>query len=464
MCEPCLKKSFRLSIKDPQQMPPKCCTSDCIPLRYVDRLFDNKFKRTWNRKFAEFSTQNRIYCPARKCGEWIKPSQIHRHRSGRKVGKCGRCDTRVCCECNNKWHDSRKCPTDEATKQILQQAKEEGWQRCFNCRAMVELKEGCNHMTCRCGSEFCMICGLKWKGCECPWFNYDAVEQDRLDHMEPPMPVMERDRLGGDVVSSPRGPRIGTNPGPALHSRQMTYEEEMLRRRLQVQRDEDYARRLHYEDDDEEDDYGGLGDIIGIGNTAGHFLNDDYRRISPNVNVPAPPPPPPPPFERTSSVGDYVAGVNRARGVRGSSMERRLAERFSEQRQGTSPAHRAFGHPIPMPPLPPHAVGPPPPPPVPLAPVPIVRRHTMDEDVHIGPSGGRMMDRIPPRRAVTRGFMEEVEPHTPLRRRTREQLPPSDSALAGLTGPGSGMNRVAEWAVHVKVGEPPPPSHAIVTR
>ncbi len=146
MCYSCLKRNFKISIKDPSRMPPKCCTSDHIPLKHVNDLFDRSFKRNWNRKFVEYSTQNRIYCPRKKCGEWINPERIH-ERNGRKYAKCSRCDTKICCACNGKWHESRKCPGDEETSQILQQAKELGWQRCFNCRTLVELKEGCNHMT-----------------------------------------------------------------------------------------------------------------------------------------------------------------------------------------------------------------------------------------------------------------------------------------------------------------------------
>jgi hypothetical protein len=29
----------------------------------------------------------------------------------------------------------------------VEMAKEKGWQRCYSCKAVVELKEGCNHMT-----------------------------------------------------------------------------------------------------------------------------------------------------------------------------------------------------------------------------------------------------------------------------------------------------------------------------
>ena len=225
-----------MSVNDPQHMPPKCCTQDHIPLKHVEKLFDTRFKIKWNQKYQEYTTKNRIYCPAKGCGEWIKPSQIHVDTSGgantgRKYGKCGRCRTKVCCTCNGKWHTSRECPKDEATQRFAEFAKKEGWQRCFNCSAMVELKEGCNHMTCRCRAEFCMICGSKWKTCDCPWFNYQAVENDRLLHMNVPRGHM-------DV---PRGFPIHGNmpPNPALR-----HGGEMDRRREQERRDEILARRM----------------------------------------------------------------------------------------------------------------------------------------------------------------------------------------------------------------------------
>ena len=227
MCHACLRRIFTLSITDPQHMPPKCCTIDHIPLKHVDKLFDIRFKKKWNQKYQEYTTKNRIYCPARGCGEWIKPANIHIDTSGganggRKYGRCSRCRTKVCCVCNGRWHSRRECPKDEATARFAEIAKKEGWQRCFNCSATVELKEGCNHMTCRCRAEFCMICGAKWKTCDCPWFNYEAVENDRLHHMQVPQPVPRR---------MPGNPALG-------------YQEELDRRREQERADEALARRI----------------------------------------------------------------------------------------------------------------------------------------------------------------------------------------------------------------------------
>lgn len=58
-------------------------------------------------------------------------------------------------------------------------AETQGWRECWQCHAIVELKEGCNHMTCRCGAQFCMACGQKWKSCSCALFNDEMQGRGR---------------------------------------------------------------------------------------------------------------------------------------------------------------------------------------------------------------------------------------------------------------------------------------------
>lgn len=147
MCNSCLKRSFKLSITDPQHMPPKCCTADFIPLKHVDQLFDRAFKKNWNKKFVEYSARNRNYCPKRNCGEFIRPEDYRYGSDGKKYGRCGKCATKVCLQCSGKLHKGRDCANDEETVRFLAQAKDEGWQQCGKCKAMIELQEGCNHMT-----------------------------------------------------------------------------------------------------------------------------------------------------------------------------------------------------------------------------------------------------------------------------------------------------------------------------
>lgn len=243
MCHACLKRIFKMSIKDPAHMPPRCCTDQHISLKHVDSLFDDDFKKTWNRKFKEYNAKHRIYCPRKGCGEWIQPKHI-RNEHGRKVGYCPKCKYAVCGTCNQKAHRSRECPKDPAMKQLNEIAEQQGWRKCYNCSAMVELKEGCNHMTCRCLAEFCMVCGLKWKSCDCPWFNYDAVND-----------------LQGDP---------------------MRYQQEMDRRREQERRDEDMARQmagLGVRDRNRRRHRAGSEDnvnIVGLGNAAPDHMNVNF--------------------------------------------------------------------------------------------------------------------------------------------------------------------------------------------
>ena len=53
-CNPYLRRTFTISTTDPQHMPPTCCTEEAIALIHVERLFNNSFKRKWNRKYQEY--------------------------------------------------------------------------------------------------------------------------------------------------------------------------------------------------------------------------------------------------------------------------------------------------------------------------------------------------------------------------------------------------------------------------
>ncbi|KAI0523634.1 hypothetical protein F5B22DRAFT_406616 [Xylaria bambusicola] len=457
-CDKCLKRRFKVSIEDAQNMPPKCCTDDIIPLKHVNDLFNDDFKRSWNEKFASFLNRDRNYCPRAKCREWIRPADLRHHNNGRTSATCRKCHTEICGLCYKKWHKSRRCPVDADTAQFERVAKEAGWKRCFNCQAMVELKEGCNHMTCRCGAQFCMMCGSKWKVCDCPSFSYDLNEEDDFGHVQIHVPMVSRERLGG-ADGLARGAHLSYGQEPRHYRGHRN--RGRIQRPLQRDDNDDYDDD---EDDDDDDYLNDTGDVIDMGNGPPHFLNNDYRRrahsaVAPPVPPPAVPPPPPSvTLERQNSGANYVSGVNKARGVRASSMERRLADRFSEQRQNSN--SRPFGPPIPPSTAPPMGMGLPPLRPNPMVPSPISRRHTMDDDLYDLPFDPRYASHSIPRRHPPHNYMDDFAVHAPMgRRRFRQMEPPKPSELAGLTGPGSGMNRVYEWVNHV---DPYPPDNQTV--
>ena len=82
-----------------------------------------------------------------------------------------------------------------------------------------------------------MVCGVKWKGCDCPWFNYENVDA----------------HLGNPI----------------------RYQEELDRRRDQEQRDEVLARRMQALGVNGPGN-GPRDEMFGVGNAAGHHMNANF--------------------------------------------------------------------------------------------------------------------------------------------------------------------------------------------
>jgi hypothetical protein len=66
---------------------------------------------------------------------------------------------------------------DAEIKKFLEVAEDGKWKRCEKCGNMIERTEGCNHMECRCGYEFCYYCGETWTssqhGCDGAYSDLD---------------------------------------------------------------------------------------------------------------------------------------------------------------------------------------------------------------------------------------------------------------------------------------------------
>lgn len=84
---------------------------------------------------------NRIYCPSTNCGEWIPPKYIRDD-----VGHCQKCGFMVCVTCSGRAHGGEDCPQDPEMLKFFETAEKHKFQKCYSCKAMVELERGCNHM------------------------------------------------------------------------------------------------------------------------------------------------------------------------------------------------------------------------------------------------------------------------------------------------------------------------------
>jgi hypothetical protein len=78
---------------------------------------------------------------------------------------CFTCGTLACASCCAPWHNNETC--EQYTKRTAlnieeTQIVEGGFRRpivrCPSCKITIQKEEGCDHMKCRCGAEFCYGC------------------------------------------------------------------------------------------------------------------------------------------------------------------------------------------------------------------------------------------------------------------------------------------------------------------
>lgn len=107
----------------------------------------------------------KIYCPYPKCSalmsrnEVILPEYSSKQRpyGSSKVRKCIQCDGSFCIDCKVPWHEKMSCndykrlnpPRYGEEVKLKALARENLWRQCVKCKHMIELAEGCFHMTCR---------------------------------------------------------------------------------------------------------------------------------------------------------------------------------------------------------------------------------------------------------------------------------------------------------------------------
>lgn len=151
-CSSCLRQMTTIAMADEQRFPPKCCTAK-IPLKTLMPTLTKAEKVLFLTKTQEFQTppEERWYCPAKKCGKWISPSRLGHNQ---RVQICPHCRTRICRGCRRQHHPRRDCRDDPDFEKVLKLARNQRWQRCYGCRAVVERTYGCLHISCRCGTEF----------------------------------------------------------------------------------------------------------------------------------------------------------------------------------------------------------------------------------------------------------------------------------------------------------------------
>ncbi|CAK1354574.1 uncharacterized protein RHO25_001636 [Cercospora beticola] len=187
-CAEDVQQVFSLALQNEAFYPPRCCRQP-LDFEATRALLGQDLAARFEGKREELDDKARLYCHDGSCSAYIPA--INRAYT---VALCRTCNEFTCVSCKNRMHPGRACPPDPDKQAILDIARQEGWQKCNGCGNMVELRTGCNHMTCRCKAEFCYVCGETWKNCRCPLY-----DETRL--LEQAQRVAERQQQGGDAAA-----------------------------------------------------------------------------------------------------------------------------------------------------------------------------------------------------------------------------------------------------------------------
>ncbi|KAE8712201.1 Zinc finger protein, putative isoform 2 [Hibiscus syriacus] len=204
-CFSCMKQLVEVKLL--HGMLPKCPHEGCKSELIVDscrKFMTPKMIETLKQRMKEASipVTEKVYCPYPRCSTLMSRSEVSEYAKDALVGiersgarKCLKCHGLFCINCKVPWHSSMTCedykrknPLPAADLKLKSLASMNLWRQCVKCNHMIELSEGCYHMTCRCGNEFCYNCGAEWKNkkatCSCPLWEEDLIWYGNRDSDE----------------------------------------------------------------------------------------------------------------------------------------------------------------------------------------------------------------------------------------------------------------------------------------
>ncbi|KAK1636481.1 hypothetical protein BDP81DRAFT_320043 [Colletotrichum phormii] len=236
-CRDCFERLISTAVQNEHHWPPKCCLTP-IPTRTVHRHISTELSKTCKDRAVEWAIPitDRIYCADPSCGVWVRPEHVD-GASRRALCRGPNGSHLTCSICRGPHHaDDADCPLDADLALTNALAEEEGWQHCGRCQALVEHREACQHMTCRCGYQFCYVCGLQWRTCACTMQQLQTIKTGAAARRA------ERVRLEAEAEEELRD---------ALRQIEEFEREEALKAellRLEMERLEEEARRAEEEE------------------------------------------------------------------------------------------------------------------------------------------------------------------------------------------------------------------------
>ncbi|TVU05661.1 hypothetical protein EJB05_48832, partial [Eragrostis curvula] len=173
-CGGCLARYVGAKIQDNRIAGVRCPEERCggaLDPELCQALLPREVFERWCAALCESMVLGaKTYCPYKDCSAMMLVDD-----AGEDVeeAECPSCRRLFCTRCGAApWHANVSCAeygrlgkaTDSRKEDmlLLQMAEGKKWKRCPKCDFFVEKRDGCLHITCRCGFEFCYGCGHKW--------------------------------------------------------------------------------------------------------------------------------------------------------------------------------------------------------------------------------------------------------------------------------------------------------------
>lgn len=222
-CQECLNRLFRVGTANRASWPPRCCGDNLgTEIEGIQSHLDENILIRYVTVSEEYSNRNPIYCANKPCSHYFEQTRVNNNQG--KFIQCSECDTQTCTECkqNSTEHiglNQTVCKEiqDLMTQEDQKLASTNRWKQCPGCRNLVERIDGCSHMSCGCGVDFCYDCGTKREGwttaCACITRVNPHRRQQTPGGDNTPRRTMRR-VLDSAVIPIPRRFRTGVEPNP----------------------------------------------------------------------------------------------------------------------------------------------------------------------------------------------------------------------------------------------------------
>ncbi|KAL1208179.1 E3 ubiquitin-protein ligase RSL1 [Cardamine amara subsp. amara] len=198
-CNDCVRQHLEVKLVD--GVVPKCLKYGCeteLTFESCEKVLITKLKELWKQKMKEDSipAAEKIYCPYPNCSMLMSKTELPSGSGSDQtnVRACIKCSGLFCIDCKAPSHSGLSCAdykklnpkSEDDDMKLKSLAEDNGWRQCVKCNHYIDRFEGCNHVTCRCGYQFCYLCGLEWKKLSycpsgCRSFGYGYYDDDDDD-------------------------------------------------------------------------------------------------------------------------------------------------------------------------------------------------------------------------------------------------------------------------------------------